>query len=84
MIRPQSNGQAGANLLPQHREDLRKSGLSDETIKACGFHSLTTDGLVRRALGWKWGYRGKLGPCLAIPVTVHPSGNRLGQGWPAR
>ena len=56
------------SLLPQHLADLRKSGLSDATIKACGFHSLTHSGHVRLALRWKE-YGGKLGPCLAIPFV---------------
>ena len=27
-------------LLPQHLDDLRRSGLTDETIRACGFRSV--------------------------------------------
>ena len=29
-----------APLLPEHRADLQKSGLSEEAIAACGLHSV--------------------------------------------
>src|SRR5262245_15072776 len=53
-------------LAPQHLADLRKSGLSDETIRACRFQTLEGDQDVSNALNWKGGGR-MLGPCLAIP-----------------
>jgi putative DNA primase/helicase len=56
----------GVLLLPQHRKDLKASGLTDETIKACGFFSLIAPSKVHRVLGWQK-YDGKLGSCLAIP-----------------
>jgi hypothetical protein len=59
--------EASASLLPQHVTDLRKSGLTDATIRACGFQSLTDPEQVRQVLGWNPPYRGELGPCLAIP-----------------
>jgi len=53
-------------LLKQHRDDLRRSGLSDDQIKACGFYSISTERKIGEILGWK-NYRGGLGACLAIP-----------------
>jgi putative DNA primase/helicase len=55
-----------SRLLPQHLADLRKSGLSDEQIAACGFTSVQAPATVQKVLGWKR-YNGELGPCLAIP-----------------
>jgi hypothetical protein len=66
MLQQTINGRAPI-LLPQHLKDLRRAGLNDWTIKACGFHSLTADRDVHLALNWKFGYDGQLGPCLAIP-----------------
>jgi hypothetical protein len=37
-------------LLPQHLEDLRRSGLTDETIRACGFESIVDPGEIRHIL----------------------------------
>src|SRR5262249_13663775 len=53
-------------LTERHLADLRGSGLSDQQIAACGFHSLQGSASVREALRWK-GYDGELGDCLAIP-----------------
>lgn len=61
-----ANGTAIGALLPHHLADLRKSGLSDATVRACGFHSLEAKGHVRIALNWEK-YSGALGACLAIP-----------------
>jgi putative DNA primase/helicase len=69
---PSSNGHVGtlaaalSRLLPQHLADLRKSGLSDEQIAACGFTSLQAPASVQKVLRWKR-YQGELGPCIAIP-----------------
>jgi hypothetical protein len=57
-------------LLPQHLADLRKSGLSDETIARGGFFSVSDPTTVARILRWK-GPKGienaaALGPCLLI------------------
>jgi putative DNA primase/helicase len=60
------NGTLNGKLLPQHLADLRKSGLSDEQIARCGFHSLQAPARIQTALRWKR-YGGELGPCLAIP-----------------
>jgi putative DNA primase/helicase len=62
-------------LLPQHLADLRRSGLSDEQIAACGFHSLQTPASVQKALRWKR-YSGELGDCLCIPF-VDADGKRI-------
>jgi hypothetical protein len=53
-------------LTDRHLADLRDSGLSDEQIEACGFHSLRTAAEVEKVLRWK-SYDGSLGPCLCIP-----------------
>lgn len=53
-------------LLPQHLADLRRSGLSDETIRADGYYSETDPGDIARMLNWKGPAR-TLGPCLVIP-----------------
>jgi putative DNA primase/helicase len=55
-----------ARLLPGHLADLRKSGLSDLQIAACGFYSLQAPATIKKVL--RWGrYNGQLGCCLAIP-----------------
>src|SRR5262245_12149143 len=53
-------------LTPSHLADLRASGLSDATIAACKFHSLTDPALVKELLNWRR-YDGELGDCLAFP-----------------
>ena len=53
-------------LLPQHLADLRDSGLSDETIRACGFRSTTDAEEIKGILRWKASAE-RLGPCLVIP-----------------
>ena len=65
---PEANGtnHAAPRLTPRHLADLRKSGLSDEQIAACGFHSLQAPASIQAALRWK-NYKGELGDCLAIP-----------------
>src|SRR5262249_43461693 len=59
-----SNSKA-AYLAPQHLADLMASGLTPQTIAACGFHTVS-GAEVNRLLGWRGGGE-KLGPCLAIP-----------------
>jgi putative DNA primase/helicase len=54
------------SLLPQHLADLRKSGLTDETIAACRFRSVADETEAGRILNWRGPARG-LGPFLAIP-----------------
>jgi hypothetical protein len=55
-------------LLPRHHSDLRRSGLCDEQIRRCGFHSLQSLASVQKALRWAR-YNGDLGDCLAIPFV---------------
>jgi hypothetical protein len=71
---PPANGAAASGidpatdprLSPQHLADLRKSGLSDDTIRACGFYSVSGF-RVRELLGWDTSKNDPLGDCLAIP-----------------
>jgi hypothetical protein len=53
-------------LLPQHRADLERSGLSADQIAACGFYSISDPRRVAELLGWKRP-AAQLGSCLAIP-----------------
>jgi hypothetical protein len=54
-------------LLPQHLADLRRSGLTDETIDRCRFYSVIDDRSAERALQAK--PPPGLVPALAIPFT---------------
>ena len=56
-------------LAPNHLADLRKSGLSDEQVAACGFHTLRQSKDVASVLRWK--SASKLGPCLLLPYRRH-------------
>jgi P4 family phage/plasmid primase-like protien len=69
-----ANGQAAGDrvravLQPQHLEKLHRSSLTDETILACGFTTVTCAKEIREILGWKR-YRGELGPCLKIMYYI--------------
>jgi hypothetical protein len=55
-----------APLLPQYLADLKKSGLSHETIPACEFRSITDSKELQAILRWKK-YLGGLGAALCIP-----------------
>lgn len=57
-----------ARLTPRHLADLRNSGLCDEQIAHCGFHSLIAPASIQKALAWKR-YNGELGDCLAFPFS---------------
>ncbi len=64
-----TNGDAGVplrHLLPQHLADLRKSGLSEGTIRALKFASVTEERHVLDVLKWGTGH-GPLLPALEIP-----------------
>ena len=63
---PESNGNPTHRLTPRHLADLRKSGLSDQQIALCGFHSLQAPASIQAALRWKR-YGAEFGDCLAIP-----------------
>jgi putative DNA primase/helicase len=65
-IVPHGPPTANGRLLPQHLADLHKSGLCNEQIDRCGFHSLQAPASVQAALKWKR-YNGELGACLAVP-----------------
>ena len=52
-------------LAANHLVDLRKSGLSDEQIAACGFRTLRQPSEVASVLKWK--RADKLGSCLLLP-----------------
>jgi putative DNA primase/helicase len=66
---PNVNGAYGPlpRLTPRHLADLRKSGLTDETIARCGFYSLRRPIDIQKILRWEGRYNGALGECLAIP-----------------
>jgi hypothetical protein len=54
------------HLLPQHLADLRKSGLTDDTILAARFTSVTDAATISRILNWNRS-GAVLGACLKIP-----------------
>src|SRR5207248_9633477 len=60
-------------LSRSHREDLRRSGLSDEQIEACGFYSEDDSGRVGRMLNWNGKAKGH-GPFLVFPFP-NPDGS---------
>jgi hypothetical protein len=70
---------AAPRLLPQHLADLRKSGLTDAQIAACGFYSETDPRKVIDLLGTHFKPKAvaALGPCLVIPY-IGPDGAPLG------
>ena len=53
-------------LTPAHLADLRRSDLSDNQIRACGFRTETDPKAVATLLGWTSPAK-TLGPCLLIP-----------------
>jgi hypothetical protein len=60
----------GRSLLPQHRADLHRSGLSDEQIDLCGFYSESDPYKINDILKWssvKSIIMANIAPCLAIP-----------------
>jgi hypothetical protein len=56
-------------LLPQHRDDLNKSGLRPETIAASGVYSESDPDRVKELLGGYLSAKSAraMGPCLAFP-----------------
>ena len=62
-------------LFPQHLADLRRSGLSDEQIRRCGFRSSSDPAQIATWLGWKHQAKA-IGPCLCIPF-FRADGERL-------
>jgi hypothetical protein len=61
------NGQPLDRLAALHLRDLYASGLTDETIAACGFYTAGSPEEVRDILGWGKSYNGSLGSCLVLP-----------------
>jgi len=53
-------------LLPEHLADLRRSGLTDATIRQAGFYSETDPAEISRILHWDRP-ASELGPCLVLP-----------------
>jgi hypothetical protein len=85
MAAPDGSSEQGANpdvsesspfpLFPQHLADLRCSGLSNETIRACEFRSSTDAEEIKRILRWKASAE-RLGPSLVIPF-FHADGTQI-------
>ncbi len=67
--RPEGNSTAAPRLLPQHTEDLHKSGLTDAQVVACGFYSECDPHKVVALLGSYLDTKtaAKFGACLVIP-----------------
>src|SRR5262245_17218140 len=70
------NGTVPHALAPQHVLDLRRSGLTDETVEAAGLYTVTDPAEVARLLNWTGGGE-KLGACLAFPFRA-PDGQSSG------
>lgn len=77
------------SLLPQHLADLRRSGLTDETIRQAGIYSEVDQREVFKLLRWEPEH--DFGPCLVFPsrhidgqyngfVSVKPDRPRKGKG----
>lgn len=64
--RRESPANGRTELLPHHRDELYKSGLSDEQLEACGFFSSDDPKRVAELLHWTGSARA-LGPCWFIP-----------------
>lgn len=62
-------------LLPQHLADLHASGLTDDTIAACGYFSESDPEAIGKLLNWKSPAK-SLGPCLCIPF-VNPANGKF-------
>jgi putative DNA primase/helicase len=60
-----SNG-TGGGLLPRHLQELRASGLTDDTIRAACIYSVTDPAEIARLLNWKKPPSG-FGACLVFP-----------------
>jgi putative DNA primase/helicase len=64
-------------LLPHHLADLRRSGLSDETVRAAGLYSTGKPADAMRLLGCHGPKAIALGPCLVFPF-FGPDGRPTG------
>lgn len=67
-LRPLGTPLTPRALLPQHREDLYRSGLSDKTIQQSRCHSLTQMRVLREILHWR-----QLGHYDDDPLALGPS-----------
>ncbi|MBN9518545.1 DUF3987 domain-containing protein [bacterium] len=66
------------SLLPQHLDDLRRSGLSDVQVARCGFYSEADPAAVAKLLSrTDAALVAALGPCLCLPFAG-PDGRPLG------
>lgn len=65
-----------SRLSQKHLDDLRKSGLSDETIAACKFATIRDSNEVKRILKWKNRDARPLGEALGIPY-FRPDGSLI-------
>lgn len=84
---------APAGILPHHLADLRKSGLTDATIRAAGIYSEVSVPKLAAVLDWPK-YRPSMGPALVIPFTdtegrngycrVKPDRPRTSRGKPVK
>ncbi len=81
-------------LAADHLADLRRSGLTDDTIRAAGLYSETDATVIGKLLHWR-GPAYALGPCLAFPfrdaagnvngyLRVKPTRPRAKDGKPVK
>ena len=80
------------NIFPHHLRDLRRSGLSDETIAAAGIHSEDRPDRLQTLLGWN--VPKKIAPAMVIPfqgpdgsngyVRIKPDTPRTSRGKPVK
>lgn len=68
-VKPVDGGTAPVTLSPNHLEDLRSSGLTDETITAAKLRSEGKSSGVSKILGWGW----KNGAALVFPFFDYDS-----------
>lgn len=75
-----------ARLLDHHRDQLRRSGLTEDTVLAAGLYSVTTASDAKRLLNWTSGGGSPPLPALAFPypgtdyVRLRPDSPRSGGG----
>ncbi|MBY0459468.1 MAG: DUF3854 domain-containing protein, partial [Gemmataceae bacterium] len=67
--RPQRKNEDGLLLLERHLADLRKSGLTDQQIAACGFYSESHPAKLAALLGGRTTPKSpaRYGACLVLP-----------------
>jgi hypothetical protein len=54
------------SLMPRHLDDLRRSGITPETMQKAGVYSETNPDEIQRMLGWSY-YDGSLSHCMVFP-----------------